>query len=269
MNKAIILAAGQGTRLRPLTDEIPKTMVRICEKPIIEYQMDAFSKRDITEIHVVAGYKEEKLVYQNLIKTINHDFKSTNMVASLYLLRDLFDGTCDVVISYGDIIFDDIVLDSLMMDHCNEVSIVYDVNWLELWKNRMDNPLDDVETFRIDENQNVTELGSVPEVESDIQGQYIGLIFVPKSQTLTFFDNYDRLLKEQTLNRADFNNMYMTTYLQLLIDTGTKVKGIPIYSGWLEIDSLTDVENYNRMNKNKLMKDFCSTVASNFESHDE
>ena len=50
MTKAIILAAGQGTRLKPFTDFIPKTMVPLKGRPIIEYQMDCFQNNGISEM---------------------------------------------------------------------------------------------------------------------------------------------------------------------------------------------------------------------------
>ena len=56
--KAIILAAGRGTRLQPLTNTIPKPMIQICGKPILEYLMDSIYK-DVSEIILIVKYKQD------------------------------------------------------------------------------------------------------------------------------------------------------------------------------------------------------------------
>ena len=57
--KAVILAAGKGERLQPLTDYKPKAMLPICNKPLIDYQIEMLRKYGIDEIAVVVGYLEE------------------------------------------------------------------------------------------------------------------------------------------------------------------------------------------------------------------
>ena len=59
--KAIILAAGKGTRLRPLTETTPKPLLKIANKPILEYNLDALSGL-ITEALIVVGYKKEMIM---------------------------------------------------------------------------------------------------------------------------------------------------------------------------------------------------------------
>ena len=58
--KAVILAAGKGERLQPLTDYKPKDMLPICNKPLIKYQIDML-KEKVEEIAVVVGYLEEEI----------------------------------------------------------------------------------------------------------------------------------------------------------------------------------------------------------------
>ena len=58
--KAVILAAGKGERLQPLTDYKPKAMLPICNKPLIKYQIDML-KEKVEEIAVVVGYLEKEI----------------------------------------------------------------------------------------------------------------------------------------------------------------------------------------------------------------
>lgn len=60
--KAIIMAGGKGERLRPLTDKMPKPMLPMVNKPIIEYIIELLKKSDITDIAVTLGYKSEKII---------------------------------------------------------------------------------------------------------------------------------------------------------------------------------------------------------------
>jgi choline kinase len=262
MTKAIILAAGQGTRLRPLTDHIPKTMVTLKGQPIIQYQMNCFERNDIKEVHVVAGYKHEELKVEGIKKHINDAFDRTNMVSSLYVLKDLFDGSSDIVISYGDIIFDDVVLKKLLSNKGNEVSMVYDLNWLKLWSERMEEPLSDAESFKIGADNCVKELGKKVNHEADVEGQYIGLIHVCKNFALNFFQLYESLKgSSQLFDGKDFDNMYMTSYLQMQIDQGTEIKGVAIKGGWVEVDSVEDKDTYEKMIELGKMNDICKILA--------
>ena len=262
MTKAIILAAGQGTRLRPLTDFIPKAMVPVKGRPIIEYQMDCFQNNGISEVHVVAGYKEDKLQVKRIQKWVNPDYDRTNMVASLYVLKDLFDGSSDIVISYGDIIFDDPIFAKILKEHGNQISIIYDLNWLKLWSYRMEDPLSDAESFKLDSAGNVKELGKKANKEADVEGQYIGLIHVNSNFAPQFFVLYESLAgSNQLFDGKDFDNMYMTSYLQMQIDQGTTLSGIAIEGGWVEVDSVEDKEIYEKMIADGKMSDFCKTLA--------
>ena len=57
--KAIILAAGLGTRLRPMTENTPKALVKVNQKPLVEYQIEFLKERGIDEIIIVVGYLKE------------------------------------------------------------------------------------------------------------------------------------------------------------------------------------------------------------------
>ncbi|MGM0405360.1 MAG: bifunctional sugar-1-phosphate nucleotidylyltransferase/acetyltransferase [Thermoplasmatota archaeon] len=60
--KAVILAAGEGTRLRPFTVSEPKVMIPVANKPIMEYVIEALVDNGITDIVIIIGYKKEKIL---------------------------------------------------------------------------------------------------------------------------------------------------------------------------------------------------------------
>ena len=61
--KVIILAAGQGKRLRPLTDNLPKCMVELNGKPILKHQIECLNRNSIHDINVCVGYAKGKINY--------------------------------------------------------------------------------------------------------------------------------------------------------------------------------------------------------------
>ena len=239
--KMIIVAAGQGTRLRPLTDEKPKCMVEYEGKPIIDYIIEAAQETNITNIAVVNGYKKEVLEkyldnYDIKFYT-NENYSNTNMVATLFCAKEFMDD--DLIISYADIIYKPEVLKKLI-DSTDDFNVVVDQRWQELWNQRMDNPLDDAETLKI-ENNLIVELGKKPTNYDEIQGQYIGLIKISKRIINQVIDYYESMDKNNIYDGKDFNNMYMTSFIQNIIDNLFQVHPVMINGGWLEIDCINDL----------------------------
>jgi len=239
--KMIIVAAGQGTRLKPLTNQIPKCMVKYKQKPIIDYILEATQDCGINKIAIVSGYKNE--ILENYLKGKkinffkNNNFEKTNMVYSLFCAKDFMDD--DLIISYSDIIYKRKILHKLIESKDN-FTVVIDKDWQKLWNLRMQNPLDDAETLKI-QNNNIIEIGQIPNDYNDIDGQYIGLIKIKKNildDVIKFYENLD---KDISYDNKNFENMYMTSFIQMLIDDFCEVKPVYISGGWIEIDSCEDL----------------------------
>ena len=71
--KAIILAAGKGTRLSPVTDDFPKGMIKLFDKSLLEMQIDNFKDCGINDITIVTGYKNEKILFPGIKKRKNEN----------------------------------------------------------------------------------------------------------------------------------------------------------------------------------------------------
>jgi choline kinase len=237
--KAIILAAGQGARLRPLTDDRPKCMVEYQGRPLIEHVTIALRESGISDIVAVRGYKPEALRCPGVRFYDNPRYLETNMVATLFCAeRELTD---DVIISYSDIVYAPSVVQRLI-DVDAEVAVVVDRDWRRLWQARMDDPLEDAETLRIDEQGHILELGKKARSYDDIQGQYIGLLKVSASAWPKLRAFYASLDRAGDYDGKDFDNMYMTSFVQAVIDRLMPVTAVPIFGGWLEIDVPSDLE---------------------------
>jgi choline kinase len=236
--KAIILAAGQGARLRPLTDDRPKCMVEYQGKPLIEHVVHALRQSGVDDIIAIRGYKPEALRCAGVRFYDNPRYASTNMVSTLFCAEPELDD--DTIISYSDIVYSPSVIRRLMSADA-ELAVVIDRDWRRLWQERMDDPLDDAETLRLDAQGHIIELGKKARSYEDIEGQYIGLLKVAASAWPKLRAFYHRLDRQLVYDGKDFDNMYMTSFVQAVIDRLMPVLAVPIQGGWLEIDVPSDL----------------------------
>ena len=239
--RAIILAAGEGTRLRPYTDTIPKCMVPYKGKPIIEYTIECLYKNNITDISAVVGYQAQCINRYSINTILNPRFNETNMVHSLFCAERLLNGEDDVLIIYGDIVFDDNVLKAAL-NSSHHVSVVVDTLWAQLWEMRMENIFLDAETLKLRADGSIKELGKKPTSKEDIQGQYIGLIKIKKESLAKITDLYHSLDKTKLYDGKTFPHMFMTSFIQQAIDAGIRVNPVWIDGGWLEFDRPSDLD---------------------------
>ena len=90
--RAIIVAAGLGTRLRPMTDNTPKALIKVKDKPLVEYQIEYLKEKGIDEIIVVVGYLHEQFDYlkekYGVKLVFNDKYAEYNNFYSLYLVKD-------------------------------------------------------------------------------------------------------------------------------------------------------------------------------------
>lgn len=250
--KAIILAAGQGTRLRPLTEDRPKCMVKVNGKSIIERQLETMRACGIKDgdITIVAGYRsdalKEKLRGSDMRILVNGEYETTNMVYSLMCARDVLTREDDILISYGDILYSADVLGKILSSDA-ESSVVVDDGWLEYWSARCENPLDDAETLMLGGDGHLTEIGQKTDNINRVQSQYIGLMRFRggglNSLLAVSAEAERRSAQGRMLWRTDrpYRKMYMTDLLQGMIDEGIKLAAVHIWRGWFEVDNMDDL----------------------------
>ncbi len=251
--KVIILAAGQGTRLRPLTDSCPKCMVEVNGESIIHRQLNIMCSCGIKEddITIVAGYKnevlKEELKNTGINFIVNSEYETTNMVYSLMCAREIMETGDDILVSYGDIIYGMSVLQKILGSE-EELSVIVDDGWYSYWSARCENPLDDAETLVIDKEGCLAEIGQKTTDINKIQSQYIGLMRFKGKGLEALLDTSREALERTGSGRKlwrtgrDYYKMYMTDLLQGMADEGYRLKAVHIHRGWYEIDCLDDLK---------------------------
>jgi len=244
--RAVILAAGEGTRLRPLTADRPKCLVELAGRPLLDYQLDALQAAGIEDVTIVTGYRSECLDRYGRSTRRNPDYATTNMVASLMCAADLLDGSDDVLIAYSDIVYEPRVVSELC--RCPEpLSTTVDRDWLRLWRVRQEDPLADAETLRLDGQGDIIEIGRKPGSLDEIEAQYMGLILARADAARTLAAIYRGLDPAALYDGRPRQRMFMTSFLQWLVDHGWPVRGVPVSGGWLEVDSVADLSVYESL----------------------
>ena len=247
--RVLILCAGQGTRLKSLTRNRPKCLVPLLNKPLLQHQLAAIECCGIREIGLVTGFAAEQLHPYAATTYHNPHFAQTNMVESLFAARDWFDGSQDLIVAYSDIVYEPRVLRTLI-DTPASISTVVDVGgWLSLWEERMDEPLDDLESLKMGPDGTLREIGKKTSRLSEIEGQYVGLTKFSREVQVQTIELYLRLDRAQTYDGQPFSKMYMTSFLQSLIDAGHIVTPARTSGGWLEMDTVDDLKTYERLHQ--------------------
>tara|TARA_B110001452_G_scaffold217159_1_gene188641 strand:- start:283 stop:1068 length:786 start_codon:yes stop_codon:yes gene_type:complete len=247
MKSCLILAAGEGTRLRPFTNNHPKGLVSLLGKPLVSHQITNLKALDIQNIAIATGYKAEKFYTLNCETFYNELFDTTNMVESLFAARLFLErAQGDVLISYGDIVYEKKNLEKILKTN-GDITVMVDDGWLDLWSARNEDPLNDAETLKYGDNGQIIELGRKPQSLSDIEGQYTGLIKIPYHKIDDFISFYDQLDRSLLYEGRTFKQMYMTTFLQLLIDDGWMIMPAHVNHGWLEVDTVEDLKLYEKL----------------------
>ncbi|MDN6857487.1 phosphocholine cytidylyltransferase family protein [Pseudomonas sp. CAN2814] len=233
--KAIILAAGRGSRMRQLTDERPKCLVPLQGRALLDWQLEALRLGGASEIAVVTGYRRECLADRGLVEFHNPHWARTNMVSSLACAQEWL-GSEACLVSYSDLFYQPSAV-RLLAASSAPLAITYDPAWRALWEARFDDPLSDAETFRVSADGQLLEIGQRPTQIEAIQGQYMGLLrFTPSAWA-------ELLRVRQLLDDSQCDALHMTGALQAIIQAGRQeVLAIPYRGLWGEIDSSQDLQ---------------------------
>lgn len=222
----ISLCAGVGERMK---ETIPKSLLPFGEKSIIMYQIE-YARWFKMNISVVTGFRENLFNFDaDVTKYVNPDFAKTNMVGSL--MTAVHELNEDSVVSYGDIVYDRVLLRDIRKTK-EDFVVAVDDNWKHYWFHRYGAENTDLETLKLYHND-IMEIGKKTEDPDEIDGRFIGLMKFSK-QGLAF-------IKELcNSNPAKWKKAFSTDLLQELIDRGFTVKAMRVRNGWLEFDTGND-----------------------------
>ena len=241
--KALIVAAGLGSRLKTHTENLPKCMLDFGGKTLLERQLDAYKKCNINNISLIRGYKKEKINYKGINYYDNKDYKNNNILNSIFYAEKNING--NLIISYSDILFDPSVVQRLIESN-HDISVVVDIDWRGYYVGRKDHPISEAENVIFNSDNKVEKIGKINTGNEEVHGEFIGMIKLSNRGTEIFKEHFHRLKKiywNKPFQRAKiFQKAYLTDFIQELVDIGIKVHCVIIESGWKEIDTVEDYQ---------------------------
>jgi L-glutamine-phosphate cytidylyltransferase len=240
--RALILAAGRGSRMGSLGDARPKCLIELAGKPLIARQVAALRNGGATTVGIVRGYRAEMIYCPTVKHFDNPRWPETNMVMSL-AVADEWLLSEPVIVSYGDIFFRDEVVRGLAAAD-QDLVVAYDSEWRGLWSRRFIDPLVDAETFRVDGAGHLVEIGGKTVRISEIQGQYMGLLkFTPNA-----WKAVGAILAGLSAHARD--QLDMTSLLRRLLRKNFVIGTYATSGNWGEVDGPTDLAIYESMIRN-------------------
>ena len=230
--KAVILAAGVGSRIRPLTDNCPKSLLKVGGHTILEMMISHIRECGITDIVFVLGYLQEQIkdyVAQNFPELnahfiTNEQYATTNTGFSLMLARDLVAGSSFIKFD-ADVVFDKTILRQLIScDHDNALCIDKNIQL-------------DAEEIKviIRENNRVVKASKTVNPKEAI-GESIGIEKISADTAIQLFAELE-IMMQDTQNHQEY---YEAAYERLI------EKDVPFYAldisdlKWIEIDTQED-----------------------------
>jgi len=250
--KAIILAAGMGTRLDKYTKELPKCMLNFEGKTLIKRQVETLRSCGIKEIIIIKGYMSDKIKISNVKYYLNKDYSNTNMVETLFSAENEMND--EILICYADILYEKRLIEKIISTKI-DIGVTVDNDYWDYWKARLENPEKDTESLIIDNEGKIIELGDTNCSLDNAKVRYVGLIKLSKKGVEILKKIYHKNKElyfnknEQWLRSKSFKKAYMTCMLQAIINEGYKVNPIIISRGWLEFDTNEDYEKMNELLK--------------------
>lgn len=231
--QALILAAGRGSRLGNMTKNHPKGLTLLANHPLIEWQISALEGAGISLISAATGYLAEQIKPYVKYTFHNDIWQESNMVRSLFMAADYLMGK-NSIISYSDIIYSRNIVKQLAATE-GDIVIAYDPNWLKQWQLRFESPLDDAESFILNDENQLIEIGLKTDHVENIMGQYLGLLkFSPRGWRV--IHSYLKQLPSDQVNALD-----MTALLNQLLKINVQISVCAISDSWFEIDNTNDL----------------------------
>lgn len=218
--RAILLAAGMGTRLRPLTLETPKSLIEINGKPLLERQVEFLKEKGINEIIVVTGYLNEKFKYlkekYGVKLVFNDKYDIYNNIYSMYLVREY--------------LADSYVIDADV--YINRNFIVTDINkstYFSAYKRNVKNEW----KLCFDENKKVNDI----EIINGDGFILCGVSYWSKNDGILIKDRI-----EEALKTGDFTNLYWDDIVK------NNLKDLDVRIEEINDDDIYEIDNIEELN---------------------
>ena len=242
--RPILIGAGRGSRLEHQTDEIPKPLVPVMGRPMLEWVLEALGEAGFTKKDVVfvCGYQREVIQarYPEFTYVVNPEWERNNILASLMYAREHFGG--GFVSSYTDIIYRGDVVKRLVASEADK-ALGVDTDWRRRYVDRSRHPETDAEKVRA-EGDRLVELSRHIRSE-EASGEFIGVAKLSPDGARELAERFDRaqaeLGDEGVLVDRPFKRASLLEMFETMVREGSDLRRVDTHGGYMEIDTLEDL----------------------------
>ena len=242
--KIIILAAGIGSRLRSLTNDKPKCIVKLFNETLIERQIKIFHSCNINDITIVTGYGSELIDISDVNYVKNENYETTNMNESLFCALE--PSSSPVLVTYSDIVFEQKIVQQ-MLEMTDGIRLAVNLNWKKYYQNRTMHPLSEAENVLVENGRILQIRKNISESLQNQQiGEFLGIMMLSSDHVKILLERYSYLKKNHIgtfHSSSSLSNAYITDMLQEIINCGINVNPVFTQGRWFEIDTPEDLKN--------------------------
>ena len=250
----LLLAAGKGSRLYPQTKSIPKSLIKIGNKRIFDFFIEA--AKDIEEnsdVYIATGHGADEFNDLDVKCIYNDKYSETNMLYTLWnSLKHINIKDRSLFVSYSDIIFPSDTFSKISTK--NEMTIAVDTRWEPNYVGRTLHGIDQCEKCLIDSDNNLLTCSKKLPFQNSLYSEYLGILYIPSILTLQIKEKLDQVFSRKYLPNPfmfsdSLKQSYITDFLSYLVCQGSKIQCVDIIDKWFEIDTEQDVINAQKILK--------------------
>ena len=245
---AIILAAGMSSRLRPVTNDKPKCMLKLFNETLLERQIKIFRNHNINDITIVTGYRSEVIDISNVNYVKNENYETTNINESLFCALEPSNGP--VLVTYSDIVFEQKIIQQ-MLEITDGIRLAVDLDWKKHYQNRTMHTLSEAENVLVENGRILQIRKNIPKSSQNQQiGEFLGIMTLSSDHVKILLERYSYLKNNHIgtfHNSSSLSNAYITDMLQEIINYGINVNPVFTQGRWCEIDTPEDLKNAEKL----------------------
>jgi choline kinase len=242
--RPIVIGAGRGSRLGPETDEIPKALVPVMGRPMLDWILEALGQAGFVpgDVVFICGYRADvvRARYPQLSYVENRDWEKNNILASLLCAREHLDG--GFVSTYADIVYRGSTVEKLARSPHAKV-LACDTDWRRRYVDRSKHPETDAEKMRAEGERVVHLSRRIP--SSEASGEFIGVTKFTADgarEMLQAFDSARSIWAGKTWREGrTFERAYLIDLFQEMIEHGSVFHRVDTFGGYMEIDTQEDL----------------------------
>ena len=235
------------------SENIPKGMLTVNGKSLLECQIGKLREIGISDIVIVTGYRAEMIRFGGVTYFHNPQFAETNMVETLMCAMEALD--TDILISYADILYTS-ELASMVAGCGYDIGVAVDEAWRDYWMFRYGTTETDLESLNVSGEGKITEIGRPVESSVGLNYRYIGLIRFSALGISRAIELHGRKRSRDEgwiQSGKPLVRGYMTDLLHELMLSGEDVRPVITRGGWMEFDTIEDYKKALAMSESGML----------------